>query len=165
MSYRGRPQRGLTAAVWGGACECRLVAPKRRLFELADWSVYWGEADALTQRRDARCAPRRKLRFRKSERASSSSATSRRQRSASICMAGLLQSSNEDNTAAAYARLDRDNGGIRSAEAQPMSCAKAGSQDSSGCLLSSSRIWAARSSGSAISAACCQAKEREHLDM
>ena len=35
-------------------------------------------------------------------------------------MAGLLQSSNEDNTAAAYARLDRDNGGIRSAEAQPM---------------------------------------------
>ena len=119
----------------------------------------------MTQRRDARCAPRRKLRFRKSERASSSSATSRRQRSASICMAVLLQSSNEDNTAAAYARLDRDNGGIRSAEAQPMSCAKARSQDSSGCLLSSSRIWAARSSGSAISAACCQAKEREHLDI
>src|SRR6516225_7670107 len=71
--------------------------PKRRLFELADWSAYWGEADTLTQRRDARCAPRRKLRFRKSERASSSSATSRRQRSASICMTVLRQSSNEDN--------------------------------------------------------------------
>src|SRR5215470_9650867 len=79
------------------------MAPKRRLFELADWSAYWGEADALTQRRDARCAPRRKLRFRKSERASSSSATSRRQRSGSIFMAVLLQSSNENNTAAAYA--------------------------------------------------------------
>ena len=62
--------------------DCPFLAPKRRLFEMADWSAYWGDADVLTQRRDDRCAPRRKLGFRKSERASSSSATSPRQRSA-----------------------------------------------------------------------------------
>jgi hypothetical protein len=25
---------------------CRQLAPKRRLLELADWSAFWGEADA-----------------------------------------------------------------------------------------------------------------------
>jgi hypothetical protein len=34
------------------------LAPKRRLFELADWSAYWGEDDVLARACDRRLRPK-----------------------------------------------------------------------------------------------------------